>query len=91
MSTTNLDNPVFPVPTGGLSKRELFAAMAMQGILAADSEDNVSFEALVKVSVRSADALLVALAQTPPPGSLALAILPFPTVDASPTTTTRAP
>jgi len=47
----------------GLTKRELFAAMAMQGILAND--DCSSAEWIAKEAVKSADALLAALKETP--------------------------
>lgn len=43
----------------GLTKRELFAAMAMQGLLASDLE--AKFEVFAEVSVLQADALLAEL------------------------------
>lgn len=55
-------------PTGkdivipGLTKRELFAAMAMQG-LAADNEMEFCYDGLATASVKCADALLAALAE----------------------------
>jgi len=49
----------------GLSKRELFAAMALQGLLAADSDFTGSLEdfikSVTKTSVLYADALINAL------------------------------
>ena len=45
----------------GLSKRELFAALAMQGILAAGSEHRVTTANAVDWAVQHADALLAAL------------------------------
>lgn len=47
----------------GLTKRELFAAMAMQGILS-DSEYNEPVERLASSSVRAADALIAELAKS---------------------------
>jgi hypothetical protein len=56
--------------TGGLTKRELFAAMAMQGWLAGCANAYSEFTGLnvdtaVKASVKVADALLTALRETP--------------------------
>ena len=45
----------------GLTKRELFSAMAMQGLLSSDSRDAV--DEFVKYSVYAADALIKALNQ----------------------------
>ncbi|MEO0537671.1 MAG: hypothetical protein AAF215_27890 [Cyanobacteria bacterium P01_A01_bin.123] len=45
----------------GLTKREYFAAMAMQGILGSDVEGTCSYEAFAKSSVKQADALIAAL------------------------------
>lgn len=42
----------------GLSKRELFASMAMQGILASDINGTIKIESIVSVSVVCADALI---------------------------------
>lgn len=47
----------------GLTKRELFAGMAMQGILAAGTGDDRHERALAAVG--HADALIAALAETP--------------------------
>lgn len=59
-------------PTGaegdpGLTKREYFAAMAMQGMCANSGGIalDADFEQLAKESVEAADALLVALEATP--------------------------
>jgi hypothetical protein len=41
----------------GLTKRELFAAMAMQGLIA-DHENNAPHDVFAEVSVEMADALL---------------------------------
>lgn len=46
----------------GLTKREYFAAMAMQGILARSSDTN---ENIATVSVNAADALITALNKQP--------------------------
>lgn len=72
-------SPVFPGSTevmthktGGLSTRELFAAMAMQGIIADKEAVNAAFRALspdeafarvAESSVRYADALIAELAK----------------------------
>lgn len=55
--------PAFPVRDcsayhwHGLTKRELFAAMAMQGVIS-NPESSGSFETFAKEAVRYADALL---------------------------------
>ena len=51
---------VFPEEFG-LTKREYFAAMAMQGLLSADDDGFVSFDECARVAVKQADALLKAL------------------------------
>ena len=45
----------------GLTKHEYFAAMAMQGCLAADVDNNFTPEDIVLQSIQCADALLAAL------------------------------
>ena len=65
------NEPAFPCPIGGdwpecdrgLTKREYFAAMAMQGILASDSDQNYTDENVSAWAVNSADALLAELAK----------------------------
>jgi len=47
----------------GLTKRELLAAMAMQGILASDTENQHNNKNVVGWSVEAADALLAELAK----------------------------
>jgi len=47
----------------GLTKRELFAAMAMQGLLARYGDDDYQAAAIAKWSVEKADALLEELAK----------------------------
>ena len=69
------DEPAFPVPEtavggqrmrGGLSKREYFAAMAMQGMLASGiSERNSGPVSLAMSAVEQADALLAELEKKP--------------------------
>lgn len=54
------DGPVF----GGLTKREYFAAMAMQGLMASDFHGEIGFDACALVAVKQADALLKALEET---------------------------
>jgi hypothetical protein len=62
------NEPAYPVSDasccqyGGLTKRELFAAMAMQGMRADHSATGVP-EAIARESVRLADALLKELAK----------------------------
>ncbi len=51
----------------GLSKRELFAAMAMQGILSGDSDDTYTVEKAAVVAVELADALIAELSKEPTP------------------------
>jgi len=53
----------------GLTKREMFAAMAMQGILSnpAEYQGCQPPEAYVKIAIGQADALLEALAAEPTP------------------------
>jgi hypothetical protein len=61
------DEPAFPTSGGidyhGLTKREYFAAMAMQGFLAQSKEDGeqMSFSAAAHDAVRQADALMFEL------------------------------
>lgn len=65
------DRPAFPVvePGGvyaiGLTKRELFAAMAMQGLLACRDELNSDSFKFARAAIRYADALLAELAKEP--------------------------
>lgn len=47
--------------TKGLTKRELFAAMAIQGLCSAEWTENTTFENLAVTAVKQADALLAAL------------------------------
>lgn len=67
----NCDGPAFPVESHdnyefGCSKRELFAAMALQGLLAASNLSNLSGEKLIAESaVCYADALLAKLGKEP--------------------------
>lgn len=51
--------------SGGLTKREMFAMAAMQGILSSlTDEHDLSVDCLAKCSVRNADALLAELERT---------------------------
>jgi len=54
---TDGNHDAFPCVQQGLTKRELFAAMAMQGFLS-DYQTNASTQAFAKVSVQMADALI---------------------------------
>ena len=55
-STTNLWPPEY-----GLTKREYFAGLAMQGLMAGKHFEQYDYVVAAKVSVRAADALLAAL------------------------------
>lgn len=46
---------------GGLTKREYFAGLAMQGMLANDASSNIKVDILAQSSVMFSDALLKAL------------------------------
>ena len=61
---TNPHAPVFPTEFDGrcITKRELFAAMAMQGMLS-NSNVDVSDEVCAKSAVELADALIAELAK----------------------------
>ena len=45
----------------GMTKREYFAVMALQGMLASDLKDEFSLEIQARCAVRAADALLAEL------------------------------
>ena len=47
----------------GLTKRELFAAMSVQGIIAAPGNSELSFQEVAECSVKMADALLAELSK----------------------------
>ena len=72
MTIKNGDLPAMPVWCAnsdqqlyGLTKREQFAAMAMQGILASlTADDNFSPAQIARSAVLNADALLVELERT---------------------------
>ncbi|WP_165424209.1 hypothetical protein [Pseudoxanthomonas winnipegensis] len=49
----------------GLTKRELFAAMAMQGVNACSEFADARVEIIAKYAVEQADALLAALEKQP--------------------------
>ena len=57
---------VFPELSGDLTKRELFAAMAMQGLLSF-GKITTSAEAYAGQAVITADALIAELAKEPKP------------------------
>lgn len=48
----------------GLTKRELFAAMALQGLCASAEYPQVSYEGSARTAVEQADALLAELERT---------------------------
>lgn len=53
--------------TMSLTKRELYAAMAMQGVAASDVNDQISEGDTVRIAVSLADALIAELAKEPTP------------------------
>ena len=66
------DEPAFPLPqyseASGLTKREYFAGLAMQGLLA-NSDGKIaslSVQATTEISIEMADALLYELETTKP-------------------------
>lgn len=69
----NADNPINPIPEHfdkyqneniGLTKREYFAGLAMQGMLANSSLNNLKEETVAEISVLCADKLLENLENT---------------------------
>lgn len=65
---TNPNEPAFPLPEGkcnGLSKREYFAALAMQGILANPSNDHMKRSIFPEAAVAFADLLIAELNKEP--------------------------
>lgn len=65
MPSSKPDEPMFSYTTGpaqvGLTKLELFAAMAMQGMAASPHAWEVAYEKLADYSVAQAKALIAAL------------------------------
>jgi hypothetical protein len=57
------NGPVPGTQNGGLTKRELVAAMALQGLLAAKPEHYITEGATARTAMRYADELLKALAK----------------------------
>lgn len=73
---TNPKDPAFPTdgissaqlgvaPSGGLTKREFFAAMAMQGFCAVTWTKDYDHDEVASWSVEAADALIAALNKEP--------------------------
>ena len=58
------DQKEWNIPTEGLTKREYFAGLAMQGILANSSLNNLKEETVAEISVLCADKLLENLENT---------------------------
>ena len=56
-------------PEFGLTKRELIAAMAMQGFLSSRNLQGVAFETVAQISTMAADALIERLASDPVAGA----------------------
>ena len=74
MKPINANSAAFPCEQGtdpngdwnmsfepGMTKREYFAVMALQGMLASDLKDEFSLEIHARCAVRAADALLAEL------------------------------
>lgn len=55
---------IISIPNHGITKRELFAAMAMQGILANPHQEVVNIKNIARASVEQADDLLRELDKT---------------------------
>lgn len=65
-ANTDGDDDAFPSEyESGLSKREYFAAMALQGICAADTGNRESSPKLAEWALAAADALIAALNKEP--------------------------
>lgn len=65
---TDPNSPAYPIPRefrhdtyDGLTKREHFAAMAMQGLLANPELSQQSYDTTAACAIKQADALLAAL------------------------------
>jgi len=54
---------------GGLTKRELIAAMAMQGLMSSRNLQGVAFETVAQISTMAADALIERLSADPAEGA----------------------
>jgi|LakMenEpi03Aug12_release.lakeMendotaPanAssembly.Ray.scaffolds.fasta_scaffold113588_8 hypothetical protein len=52
-------------PEFGLTKRELIAAMAMEGLMSSRNLQGVAFETVAQISTRAADALIERLSADP--------------------------
>lgn len=52
------------VPASGLSKREYFAGLAMQGLLSKHGDDDYATDSIAKYAISHADALLAELERT---------------------------
>ena len=69
----NGNDPVYPSyffpeqynPEFGLTKRELIAAMAMQGLMSSRNLQGVAFETVAQISTMAADALIERLNADP--------------------------
>ena len=57
-------------PEFGLTKRELIAAMAMQGLMSSRNLQGVAFETVAQISTRAADALIERLKADPAEGAI---------------------
>jgi hypothetical protein len=56
-------------PEFGLTKRELIAAMAMQGLMSSRNLQGVAFETVAQISTMAADALIERLNADPAEGA----------------------
>ena len=64
MAKINDGGPVFPNAYDGLTKRELFAAMAMQGLSAKyGSTTPDTIDSIAEVAIRYSDSLIAELAK----------------------------
>ncbi len=64
---SNGDVPAFPDPscrTAGLTKREWFAGMALQGLLAEDGSSS-GYPDAADMAIKQADAMLAQMAEMP--------------------------
>jgi hypothetical protein len=57
------------VYSDGLTKRELIAAMAMQGLMSSRNLQGVAFETVAQISTMAADALIERLSADPAEGA----------------------
>jgi hypothetical protein len=76
MDPYNGDRPIPVSESDGLTKREAFAAMAMQGLSANTKFSHWDTDILAEKAIAQADALLAALANAPGQGERSINIFP---------------